>query len=96
MNSLCPYRQGDIGTGVDEEGCFLFSIRSSSFLIIQDANCLFGQFFEFSGKEIFFPELDVVNARSAGFGNFLEEALATSTLITRKLSAIADVVQQRS
>lgn len=96
MNARCPYRQSNIGTGVDEEGGFPFSIRNSSFLIFQDANCLSGQLFKFPGKKILFANLDVINPSSAGFGDFLEEALPASALVTRKLGAIGDVVQQGS
>ena len=65
MDAIGSRCDGDIGAGVDEEsGC-------SFILLGNDLHGIAGEGFEVASGEIFFAELDVVNAFTGGFGDFL-------------------------
>jgi len=67
MYALGSDRQGNIGSGVNQQSSSYIPVRSSRSFIFQDANCLSCQFLEFPCRQIFFTELDVVDAGSGGF-----------------------------
>ena len=96
MDAVSPHCQRHIGSAVDQESCSLFSVRRSSFLVFQDANCIAREFFECSGGKIFFAELNVIDADSGGFGDFLEQTSAARGLVTWELGSVSDVVKERA
>ena len=49
-----------------------------------------------AGGEIFFAELDVVDAFAGGFGDFVQEANAPSWLIAGECGVVGDVVQEHA
>ena len=70
MYALGPDRQSNIGSGVNQQSSSYIPVRSSQCFIFQDANCLSCQFLEFPYRQVFFTELNVVDAGPGGFGDF--------------------------
>ena len=53
-----------------------------------------GQRFQIAGGEIFFAELDVVDALACGFGDFLQEAEAAGGFVAGEGGSVGDVVEE--
>jgi hypothetical protein len=59
-----------------------------------DSNGFAGQGFEFPWGQVFFSELDVVDAGFSGFGDFLQQEPAASGFVPGALASVGDVVEQ--
>ena len=92
MNAGGSGGEGYVGAGVDEERSSQFSVLSSQSK--DDADCFAGQRFQVAGGEIFFAELDVVDAGAGGFGDFVEETSAAGVFIAGEGGAVGDVVEE--
>ena len=86
--------QGDVSAGVDQENSVQFSVLGSQFE--NDAHGFASQRFEFAGGEIFFAELDVVDAVACGFGDFVEKAEAAGVLVAGESGTVGDVVEEQA
>ena len=53
-----------------------------------------GQGFQVAGGEIFFAELDVVDAGAGGFGDFFQEAATAGGFVAGECGAVGDVVEE--
>ena len=67
--------QGDVSAGVDEEGGSQLAVLSSQ--LGDNAHRLRRQGFQVARGEIFFPELDVVDAGAGGLGDFFQYVAMT-------------------
>ena len=83
-----------VGAGVEQEGSSQFSVLSSH--PKKNAHGFASQRFQIAGGEIFFAELDVVDAFAGGFGDFVQEANAPSWLIAGECGVVGDVVQEHA
>ena len=92
MDAVGSDCQRDVGAGVDQESSSQFSVLSSQFG--HDFDCFSGQGFQVAGGEIFFAELDVVDAGDGGFTDFFEEAATTGGFVAGEGGAVGDVVEE--
>ena len=83
-----------VGAGVDQEGSFQFPVLSSQFM--EDAYRFAGQLLQVARGEIFFAELDVVDALGCGFGDFVEEPNAAGVLAAGEGGPVGDVVEEQA
>ena len=74
MNASGAAGQSDVGTGVDQQCSSQFWVLSSQFLGLSDL--LRGQATPVRGWQIFFAKLDVVDALTGRFRDFVEKANA--------------------
>ena len=95
MNAVGSRGQRDVRARVDEEASSQFSVLSSQWSAVvaprQGVPC---QHFQLPGAQIFFAELDVVDARTGGFGDFGEQGAAAGAFVAAKLASVGDVIEQ--
>src|SRR5258708_10014407 len=99
MNAVDSGGKRDVGAGGDEETSSetrsRCSVLSSQWNAIahggQGVPC---QYFQCSRAQIFFAELDVVDARAYRFDDFGEQGVAASGFVAAKLAAGGDVIEQ--
>src|SRR5258708_24509708 len=89
-------RRRNISARVDEKGgsqCLLLSSQLSIFANRFDSFA--GQRFQFTTRQIFLTQLNVVHARAGALGNFFEQPKAAWGLISSKCAPIGDIAQNR-
>jgi hypothetical protein len=82
----------NVGAGIDYETSAQFPVPGSQFL--NDMRGLSGELFEFERAQVFFAELDVVDAGMRGLGDFGEQGAAAGAFVAVKLASVGDVVEQ--
>src|SRR5580765_4040655 len=92
VNAVSVGGDGDVSAGIDQQSSLQFSFLSPQ--LIEDADRFVRQRFQFSSREIFFAELDVVDASSSGFGEFLDEKVSAGGFVGGEGGAIGDVVEK--
>ena len=92
MDAVGTGGKGDIRARVDEQGSSEFLVLSSH--LIDEVDGFMGQEFQFSSREIFFAELNVVDSGAGGLVNLFEEAAAAAGFIRPESSAVGDVVDE--
>ena len=65
VNAIRSNRQGNIGSGVNEQSGGRWRIFAYS------ADCFASKQFQFAGRQIFLAKLDEIHPAAGGFGDFL-------------------------
>jgi len=92
MNSFGSNCESDVGAGVNEKSSSeLWLLFPQS---VEDRDCVAGKTFEIARAQIFFAKLDVIDAGSSRFGDFVEQTLAPGRLISGESRAVRDVVEK--
>ena len=95
MNAVGSRGKRDVGAGVDEEASSQFSVLSSQWSAVAHGRDRFPrQRFQFPRAEIFFAELDIVDAYTCSFGDLGEQGAATGVFVAAKLASVGDVIEQ--
>jgi hypothetical protein len=87
--------EGDVGAGVDEKSRGQLQGAKGQFAGFgYGLDRLAGQRFQFSSGEIFFAELDVVDAGASGFRNFSQQSAMAGEFVSGEGGAVGDVVEK--
>jgi hypothetical protein len=94
VHAIGPGRESNVSAGIDEESSSQFPVLSSQ--LRKDVDRVARELLKFPGGEIFFAKLDEIDSGATSFTDLGEHCATPLLLISRKLAAIRDVVEQAS
>jgi len=87
MNTVGTDSESNICTGIDKQPGLV------TWVLMNDFECVAGEPFEFTGGEILFPQLNVVDTGASRFCDLEQEVKPAPGFIPRERGAIGDVVE---
>jgi len=92
MDAVGSGGERDVSAGVDQEGSFQVSVLSSE--LSKEIEGFPGQGFQFSRRQVFLAELDVIDSGAASFPDFVEETATAGGFVFGEGGAVGDVVEE--
>lgn len=93
MDAVSAYGKSNIGARVNQKTRWY---GPTARFVGDSLERLTAEFLEIAGGEVFFPQLDKIDAAGCGFGNLGQQLPPTRAVLPRKLLAISDVIDERA